>query len=191
MRTHGGIWFPGIHRSQKFCIYNARKGGRTKSFQVAFNIRSPEQLSQVMAGECLTLPVSLVKEFSPEALAIMELGSQRDIDIAAKMYERWPKFGEEAAGPPYRFYMREVAHGKRSSISLMKTQRDCLSTRGGWSICTTTGRRGIDRDEDEPRPGRSCPSAKAASQFNLSGISLRAEYPTRRRKDQEIPDWFL
>ena len=106
-----GTWFPGIHRSQKFCIYNARKGGRTKSFQVAFNIRSPEQLSQVMAGECLTLPVSLVKEFSPEALAIMELGSQRDIDIAVKMYERWPKFGAPIANAPYRHYSAEIHMG--------------------------------------------------------------------------------
>jgi hypothetical protein len=104
-------WFAGIDTRMKFCIYNARKGGRTKSFQVAFNIRSPEQLSQVMAGECLTLPVSLVKEFSPKALAIMELGNQKDIDIASKMYERWPKFGDEEVGPPFRFYMREVDMG--------------------------------------------------------------------------------
>ncbi|MGO9809300.1 MAG: Eco57I restriction-modification methylase domain-containing protein [Isosphaeraceae bacterium] len=103
-----GIWFPGIHRSQKFCIYNARKGGRTNSFQVAFNIRSPKQLSQVMAGECLTLSVSLVTEFSPEALAIMEFGNQRDIDIAGTMYKSFPKFGDSTAGPPYRFYMREI-----------------------------------------------------------------------------------
>ena len=110
-QNHGEIWFAGIYYRMKFCIYNARKGGQTKSFQVAFNIRSPEQLSQVQAGECMTLPVSLVKEFSPEALAIMELGSQRDIDITVKMYERWPKFGDEEVGPPFRFYMREVDMG--------------------------------------------------------------------------------
>ena len=41
----------------------------------------------------------------------MELGSQRDIDITVKMYERWPKFGDEEVGPPFRFYMREVDMG--------------------------------------------------------------------------------
>jgi hypothetical protein len=106
--NHREVWFAGIDSRTKFCIYNARKGGRTKSFQVAFGIRAPEQLSQVQAGECLAIPVSLVKEFSPEALAVMELGSQREIDIAAKMYERWPKFGDKQAEPPIRFYMREI-----------------------------------------------------------------------------------
>ena len=102
------VWFAGIDSRTKFCIYHASKGGRTKSFRVAFNIRSPEQLFQVLSGECLTLPVKLVKEFSPEALAIMELGSQREIDTTVKMYERWPKFGDKQAGPPVRFYMREI-----------------------------------------------------------------------------------
>jgi hypothetical protein len=106
--NHRGYWFDGPDTRMKFCIYNARKDSRTKSFQVAFNIRNSEQLSQIEAGGCLTLPVSLVKEFSPEALAIMELGCQMDIDITAKMYERWPKFGDKQAGPPVRFYMREI-----------------------------------------------------------------------------------
>jgi len=110
-QNHGEVWFAGIYYRMKFCIYNAQKGGRTESFQVAFNIRTPEQLSLVLAGECLRLPVSLVKEFSPEALAIMELQSQRDIDIAAKMYEKWPKFGDEQAGLPRREYMAELHMG--------------------------------------------------------------------------------
>ena len=110
-QNHAEVWFSGIYYRMKFCIYNARKGGQTKSFQVAFNISSPEQLSHVLAGDCMTLPVSLVTEFSPEALAIMELRSQRDIDITVKMYKRCPKFGDENAGPPHRFYMREVDMG--------------------------------------------------------------------------------
>jgi hypothetical protein len=73
-------------------------------------IRSPERLADVRAGSVLTMPVSLVREFSPEALAVMELGNQTDIDISAKMY-RWPKFGDMTAGPPTRVYMREVDMG--------------------------------------------------------------------------------
>src|SRR4029079_3229118 len=52
----------------------------------------------------------LIKEFSPDALAIMELGSQQEIDIAAKMY-RGPAFGNETAGPPTRHNMAEVHMG--------------------------------------------------------------------------------
>ena len=127
-----GTWFPGIHRSQKFCIYNARKGGRTKSFQVAFNIRSPEQLSQVMAGECLTLPVSLVKEFSPEALAIMELGQPKR--------RRHRVQDVRAAGPSSEMRRLGCRIGttwpKSTRVTIanssMKPRPGCQYTREGW-----------------------------------------------------------
>lgn len=41
----------------------------------------------------------------------MEFSSQMDIDIAAKMYARWPKFGDASAGPPFRHYQTEVHMG--------------------------------------------------------------------------------
>ena len=59
----------------------------------------------------MEIPVPLVSEFSPDALAVMEFSSQTDIDIAAKMYARWPKFGDASAGPPFREYQREVDMG--------------------------------------------------------------------------------
>lgn len=103
-------WFRDIDTRMKFCIYAARVGGRTESFGAAFNIRSPDQLAKALAGARLQLPVRLVREFSPDALAIMELGNQQDVDIAAKMY-RWPAFGDESSGPPTRRYMREIDMG--------------------------------------------------------------------------------
>ena len=104
------VWFPRVHTAMKFCIYAALVGGQTESFRVAFNIRSHDRLVEVANGRCLQMPVRLVKEFSPDALAIMELGNQQDIDIAAKMY-RWPAFGDEIAGQPIRYYMRETDMG--------------------------------------------------------------------------------
>ena len=104
------VWFTDIDTRMKFCLYAAYVGERTESFRAAFNIRSLNQLAEVKAGRSLNIPVRLVKEFSPDALAIMELGSQMDIDIAAKMY-RWPAFGDETAGPPRRVYMREIDMG--------------------------------------------------------------------------------
>lgn len=104
------VWFTDIDTRMKFCLYAAHVGRQTESFRAAFNIRSLDQLADVKAGRHLTIPVRLVKEFSPDALAIMELGSQMDIDIAAKMY-RWPTFGDETAGPARRVYMAEVHMG--------------------------------------------------------------------------------
>jgi hypothetical protein len=104
------VWFTGIDTRMKFCLYAAHVGLQTDSFRAGFNIRSLKQLAEVEAGRSLNIPVRLVKEFSPDALAIMELGSQMDIDIAAKMY-RWPAFGDDTAGPPIRVYMAEVHMG--------------------------------------------------------------------------------
>jgi hypothetical protein len=104
------IWFKGIDTRMKFCIYAAQAGGQTDVFSVAFNVRSHDQLAEVLSGQCLQMPVRLVEEFSPDALAIMELGNQRDIDIAAKMY-RWPTFGGTTAGASDRVYMRELDMG--------------------------------------------------------------------------------
>ncbi len=104
------VWFEDIDTRMKFCLYAAQVGSQTESFRGAFNIRSHEQLSEIIAGRSLKIPVGLVKEFSPEALAIMELGSQMDIDIASKMY-RHPAFGDVSAGPPRRVYMREIDMG--------------------------------------------------------------------------------
>ena len=78
---------------------------------VRFGIRTLDDLAAAARGKTLGLPVKLIREFSPDALAVMEFGDQRDIDIAAKMYARWPKVGDESAGPPMREYMREVDMG--------------------------------------------------------------------------------
>jgi hypothetical protein len=104
-------WFAGIDSRTKFTLYAAAKGGRTERFHAAFNIRSPEQLAAAVGGDWMEIPVSLVSEFSPDALAVMEFSSQTDIDITAKMYARWPKFGDPTAGPPFREYQAEVHMG--------------------------------------------------------------------------------
>ncbi|MBL8818723.1 MAG: N-6 DNA methylase [Planctomyces sp.] len=104
------VWFKDVDSRTKFCLYAAPVGDTTDTFRAAFNIRSISGLADVKSGRYLSIPVRLVREFSPDALAIMELGNQMDIDIAARMY-RWPAFGDETAGPPRRVYMREIDMG--------------------------------------------------------------------------------
>ena len=103
------VWFKQVHTALKFCLYAAHLGGETASFRTAFNIKSHERLAEVQGGTILTMPVSLVREFSPDALAVMELGNQTDIDIAAKLY-KWPKFGDTSVLPK-RDYLREIDMG--------------------------------------------------------------------------------
>jgi len=107
----GGTWFAGIHNSQKFCMYSALKGGHTDSLKVAFSIRSTQELNSAMSDAALLMPIKLVQEFSPEALALMEFSNQLEINIAQKMYALCPKFGDDQAGKPHREYMAEVHMG--------------------------------------------------------------------------------
>ena len=110
------VWFDGIDSRMKFTIYSARRPGKTARFRVTFNIRSVPELAQAQAGRGLRMPLRLVETFSPNALAVMEFSTQRDIDIAARMYERHPKFGDDCAGPPHRHYMREIDMGNDRSL---------------------------------------------------------------------------
>lgn len=105
------VWFPGVDSRAKFSLYAAQKGGTTDVFRAAFWIRSVEALAQVRGGDALKLPVTMVREFSPDALAVMEFRGQRDIDIARKMYARFPPLGQVVAGTAHRAYLRELESG--------------------------------------------------------------------------------
>lgn len=106
-----GIWFPAIDTRMKFCLYVAWKGGETQSFPAAFRVNTTDKLQDLLVGRALSIPVAIVEEFSPEAMAVMEFAAQSEIDVCAKMYARYPKFGTEIDGVPYRQYMREVDMG--------------------------------------------------------------------------------
>jgi hypothetical protein len=105
------VWFKGIDSRTKFAIYAAKKGEQTDAVRASFSIRTPERLAEVLAGDTLTIPVATIREFSPDALAVMEFAGQMDIDIATRMYARWPKLGDEAAGLPFREYQAELHMG--------------------------------------------------------------------------------
>jgi hypothetical protein len=60
--------------------------------------------------------VAIVEEFSPDAMAVMEFAAQSEIDVCAKMYGRYPKFGTEIKDAPYRHYMAEVHMGNNRDL---------------------------------------------------------------------------
>jgi len=104
-------WFPGVDSRAKFTLYSAQKGEATESFRAAFLIRSQEDLRAAGGASALRLPVEMVREFSPDALAVMEFRGQRDIDIARKMYARFPPLGKVVPGTAHRSYLRELESG--------------------------------------------------------------------------------
>lgn len=103
------VWF-NVHAGQKFAMYSLKQQGCTGEFRASFGITSNGALSDA-ADNALNIPVAVVREFSPDAVAVMEFSNQFEIDIARKMYARFPKFGEKVAGAPYRHYMAEIHMG--------------------------------------------------------------------------------
>ncbi|CAA2158505.1 putative type I restriction enzymeP M protein [Methylobacterium brachiatum] len=106
----GRVWFD-IDTRAKFCMYVASREGRTTVFPAVFGINSLEKLASLGSQLPFEVPVSLVQEFSPEALAISEIAHASDLTIARKIYSRFPKFGETLAGIPTRNYSREIDMG--------------------------------------------------------------------------------
>jgi hypothetical protein len=110
-----GVWFPGIHKSMKFMLYCAYRGGPTTEFPAAFAINSEARL-QAARDQPLRLPVTLLREFSPEALGVMEFSNQLEIDIARKMYSRFPRLGDQVEGLPDWSPVREVDMGTDNEL---------------------------------------------------------------------------
>ncbi|MGO7265004.1 Eco57I restriction-modification methylase domain-containing protein [Rhizobium leguminosarum] len=106
----GGIWFETDTRL-KFCLYVAVPGGRTESFAATFGVNSHEKLTSLKDGLPIQIPVALVREFSPEAQAVAEVVHRSDIEIARKLYAKYPRFGEELDGVSTRQYSRELDMG--------------------------------------------------------------------------------
>jgi len=106
----GRIWFD-IHSAAKFCLYVAGKNGPTDSFRCAFGVNSKEKLAAASTQLPVDMPVLLIEEFSPEALAITEVAHPSDITVSKRIYACFPKFGAEIAGVPDRIYSREVDMG--------------------------------------------------------------------------------
>jgi hypothetical protein len=104
------VWFD-IDTRQKFCLYVAWPGGKTDSFGAAFGVNSIEKLAALSSGLPINVPISLLKEFSPDAIAIAEVAHPADIEVSRKVYARFPKFGSTQSSLAKRKYMAELHMG--------------------------------------------------------------------------------
>jgi hypothetical protein len=103
-------WFTGVDSRTKFAIYAATKQNSTEAVWTRFNIQGPGELEEAKRA-LFRYPIRMIREFSPDALALMEFESGLDVAIIEKMYSRCPKLGEKVEGSPHRHYMREVDMG--------------------------------------------------------------------------------
>lgn len=104
------VWFD-IHAAQKFCLYAAIRGGSTQTIPAAFGVNSQPKLAALTNPLPFQIPLSLIHELSPAALAIPEFADPRDVSIARKLHARLPSFGANIPGANNRVYMREIDMG--------------------------------------------------------------------------------
>ena len=85
--------FP-IHRSYKFNPVIVEKGGATEAIRTVFMRRDPDDWER---AEELAIPYTLaqVKQFSPKSRAILEIQSQRDLEILEKIYANAVLLGDD------------------------------------------------------------------------------------------------
>lgn len=110
-----GVWFAAIDTRMKFALYCAWRGGPTTEIPAAFAVSSEGRL-QAAREQPLQLPVSLLREFSPDALAVMEFSNQLEINVARKMYSRFPRLGDEVEGLPTWVPATEVHMGNDNDL---------------------------------------------------------------------------
>ena len=85
--------FP-IHRSYKFNPVIVEKSGTTEAIRTVFMRRNPDDWER---AEELAIPYTLaqVKQFSPKSRAILEIQSQRDLEILEKIYANAVLLGDD------------------------------------------------------------------------------------------------
>jgi hypothetical protein len=84
-----------IHRSFKFCICVAEKGGAPVPIKSAFMRHELDDWAE--GAGVLDYEVQRVAAFSPESLSVLEIRSRRDLDVLAKLYSTGLLLGDESA----------------------------------------------------------------------------------------------
>lgn len=85
-----------IHRSFKFAVTIAHKGGHTEALQSAF--MRHDIGDWVDAKGALTYPAERIRAFSPKSLSVVEIRSERDIEVLTKVYANSVLLGDDSAG---------------------------------------------------------------------------------------------
>lgn len=105
------VWFKGIDSRTKFCIYSAERRGPTTSIEVAFGLKSEEELRRARDEGGIPLSTALLRQLSPETYAIPDTTDLSALALVERVSSRWPRFGEPHEGWPAREYMRELDMG--------------------------------------------------------------------------------
>lgn len=82
-----------IHRSFKFAVTIAQKGGSTTALHAAFMRHDLDDWAE--ARGALSYPAERVHSFSPKSLSVLEIRSERDLEVLTKIYANSVLLGDD------------------------------------------------------------------------------------------------
>lgn len=82
-----------IHRSFKFAVTIAQKGGSTNALRAAFMRHDLDDWAE--AKGALAYPAERIHSFSPKSLSVLEIRSERDLEVLTKIYANSVLLGDE------------------------------------------------------------------------------------------------
>ena len=82
-----------IHRSFKFAVTIASKDGRTEALQAAFMRHEIEDWKEGKGA--LGYPSERIRAFSPKSLSVLEIRSERDLEVLTKLYANSVLLGDD------------------------------------------------------------------------------------------------
>lgn len=83
-----------IHRSFKFCVTVLEKGAKTEAVCAAFMRHDLEDWAEAVAT--LDYPAERIAAFSPKSLSILEIRSEKDLEVLTKIYAHSVLLGDES-----------------------------------------------------------------------------------------------
>lgn len=83
-----------IHRSFKFVVTIAQKGGSTTALQAAFMRHDLNDWAE--ARGALEYPAERIHSFSPKSLSVLEIRTQRDLEVLTRLYENSVLLGDDS-----------------------------------------------------------------------------------------------
>lgn len=124
-----------IHRSFKFCVCIAEKGGKTEAIQSAFMRHDLEDWAGTKG--VLGYPAELVRTLSQESLVLVETRAQADVDLLKKQYREGIVFdsaSSEGWGVTFsrEFHMGDDAGKFKSITDFLETGFE--ETDVGWFV---------------------------------------------------------
>jgi len=173
------VVFKSVHNQFKFITLCITKGRTNSEISCAFMQHDPESLPMIEKRAVILKPEDIVK-FSPDSLSITEFNSQKDVDIARRIYAEFPLLGDTDSSLPWTFPLHSVEFNMTHQSAMfqkdidgyvlyegkMINQFDHENSSNNWAVNKATAETYL-ANKERFRIGRNSNLGKAISSLQL------------------------